>query len=419
MPSAPPASHVWGGSIANLGLILMAAALAASPLYPDFAEPICCRYRVGPLPTTLLEIVLLVATAVGLIQLRGRLPWRHPYLWPGLLLLAGAVIGTLVSPDRRGALGILKAYFVEPMLAGLVIGGLVAGRREARILLGGLAVAGLIGGLANLPGVILALADHTFDPVHPPHVIYNTPNAIALFLVPLDAMALALALYSADRRERVLALVFLLITVPAVILSYSRGGWLALALVLVVVGAFHPRRWWMLGVAVVLALGLGLGVGSIRRRILTELDPSSRNNTAHSRLLLWRSTLDMLAHRPVLGGGLNGFQSSVAPYRVAGFTEILMYPHNVVLNFWTETGVVGLAGFGWLVVAMVTNAVRSLAGDPWVRAVGIGLVGVVVAILAHGLVDVPYFKNDLSLELWALVGIHIGLLRGVRGPLQA
>jgi len=28
-----------------------------------------------------------------------------------------------------------------------------------------------------------------------------------------------------------------------------------------------------------------------------------------------------------------------------------------------------------------------------------------VAVVVHGLVDVPYFKNDLSLELWALVAL--------------
>jgi hypothetical protein len=28
-----------------------------------------------------------------------------------------------------------------------------------------------------------------------------------------------------------------------------------------------------------------------------------------------------------------------------------------------------------------------------------------VALVVHGLVDVPYFKNDLSLEFWTLVGL--------------
>jgi len=30
-----------------------------------------------------------------------------------------------------------------------------------------------------------------------------------------------------------------------------------------------------------------------------------------------------------------------------------------------------------------------------------------VAVLVHGLVDVPYWKNDLSLEFWALLSLSL------------
>ena len=32
-------------------------------------------------------------------------------------------------------------------------------------------------------------------------------------------------------------------------------------------------------------------------------------------------------------------------------------------------------------------------------------------ILVHGLVDVPYFKNDLSVSWWILFGLSIVLLK--------
>jgi hypothetical protein len=38
-------------------------------------------------------------------------------------------------------------------------------------------------------------------------------------------------------------------------------------------------------------------------------------------------------------------------------------------------------------------------------------------ILLHGQVDVPYFKNDLALEFWALLGIQLGAISGSQpGP---
>jgi hypothetical protein len=45
----------------------------------------------------------------------------------------------------------------------------------------------------------------------------------------------------------------------------------------------------------------------------------------------------------------------------------------------------------------------------------LGIVLAMVAIIVHGLVDVPYFKNDLALEFWTLLGIQFGALRAANG----
>ncbi len=41
---------------------------------------------------------------------------------------------------------------------------------------------------------------------------------------------------------------------------------------------------------------------------------------------------------------------------------------------------------------------------PW-RPYDLGVIPAVVAMVVHGIVDVPFFKNDLSLEFGALLGI--------------
>ena len=35
----------------------------------------------------------------------------------------------------------------------------------------------------------------------------------------------------------------------------------------------------------------------------------------------------------------------------------------------------------------------------------LGVMLALVAVIVHGMVDVPYFKNDLSLEFWTLLAI--------------
>ncbi|HEX6548388.1 MAG TPA: O-antigen ligase family protein [Candidatus Dormibacteraeota bacterium] len=382
--------------------VLMAVALALTPAYT-------IRSHAGRYPTTLLEVALLLAIAVGLIALRGRLPWRNPYTLPGLLLLAGATIGVFVSPDRTGALGEWRAFFAEPMAAGLVVAGLARGSdSRVRGLLAGLAAASIAVALVNLVHVVPLQLAHRIDVANPPVAIFQNANQEALFLVPLDGLALAFVLFSSRRADQVAAAVVLVITIPAVLLSYSRGGIAALAVAALVVVLLHPRRWLLLApVAALLAVGVGLLPG-IRRRLAVELDPTSPNNTLHSRLGLWQGTVRMLTHHPLFGAGLRGFDTDVAPYYADPFK--VAFPHDLVLNFWSETGLAGLAGFIWLSLAAVVSGARGVHSRELSRVLSVGVLAFVAAVWVHGAVDVPYLKNDLAVAFWAILGVHAGTL---------
>jgi O-antigen ligase len=180
--------------------------------------------------------------------------------------------------------------------------------------------------------------------------------------------------------------------------------------VAVVVALFHPTR-IRVAVGIVVACLLALVVPSIRRRVAIELDPHNPNNSIGLRLALWRTTINMLRHNPVFGGGLSGFQRSIEPYRDPAYHEQLIYPHNIVLNFWSETGLVGLLGFVLMCIAGVRLAIRGLALGPWPRVLSIGLLALVVGFAVHGIADVPYFKNDQSLAFWALVGMQLAAVQ--------
>jgi O-antigen ligase len=384
----------------------MALALAVTPAYVE-------RPRIGPLPTTVLEIVLVAAIAIGLYAFRGDLPWRNPYLWPALLLLVAATVDTVLAPDRRAAAGLWKAYFVEPMLAGLVIASIAQSPRLARLLLAGLGVAGTVAAVLNIVMAVRALATHSFNQVTPPVAIYNTANAVPLYLEPLFAFALALAFFSDDVRERLLAAGFAAIAALAIGLSFSRAGWATLIVVTVFIALFSRWRWAVLAGSVAVSGLLFVGSHRVRDRILVELNPSSPENTVALRFSLWKSSLNMLEHKPVFGGGLAGFKASVLPYKDASYHEDLIYPHNLVLNFWTETGLLGLAAFLWLSAQVIRVARRGLAVGGWPRIVAIGALGMMLSFLVHGVVDAPYFKNDQALVFWALLGIQVGSLRGI------
>jgi O-antigen ligase len=118
----------------------------------------------------------------------------------------------------------------------------------------------------------------------------------------------------------------------------------------------------------------------------------------------------MLRHQPIFGSGLAGFQTSILRYKDPNYHEDLVYPHNLLLNFWSETGLLGLAAFLWLAVQALRTAWRGLSVVGWPRAMAIGALGMILTVFVHGLVDAPYFKNDLAVTFWALLGLQFGSL---------
>jgi O-antigen ligase len=96
----------------------------------------------------------------------------------------------------------------------------------------------------------------------------------------------------------------------------------------------------------------------------------------------------------------------LGPYWNPHHHDRFIDPHNIVLNFWSETGLLGLAAFTWiLVMAFVVSWRGGRRPDEGWRPLHLGVFLAMVAVVVHGLVDVPYFKNDLALEFWALLGI--------------
>lgn len=369
------------------------------------------RWHYGPIPTTLLETAILatvLAFAVETWRGHDALVWRTAFTVPALVFILAGAISVVVAPSRIAGLGLFRAYLIEPIAFAFLLMHVVTTSRRALLILAGFAVAGVVVGVANAVVVLEALRAHTYDVTQtPPVVIYTTANALALFLGPLIAIAASLFLHATGRAVRIGSGAFLLVAVPSMILSFSRGGYLAMAAVAVGLALSHRRRIWLLAGTVAAGVLLAL-IPPIFHRISVEFQNVGGTTFfgRAGRLELWSATLQMLRHYPAFGAGLSGFADRVAPYWNANHPERFIDPHNIVLNFWVETGVLGVIAFAWLlVVAFRASWQGWKSGETDWRPIFLGVLLALVAIVVHGLVDVPYFKNDLSLEFWALAGL--------------
>lgn len=182
-------------------------------------------------------------------------------------------------------------------------------------------------------------------------------------------------------------------------LSFSRGGWIATGagylLVLLLTRNFKAF--------VVSFVVLGVVIAGIWHLLPNEakdyaLDVSSHSSNIHSRLVSIDDVMKAFHTSPIIGVGV-GLRKQLEP-------------HNVLILTLGETGVIGLVAFiGMFLSGFYTFflALRATRGDPqsWPLVV-IGAAMLLVS-LTHGLMDV-YWRRGVGFMGWSSVGIAANLL---------
>jgi putative inorganic carbon (hco3(-)) transporter len=375
------------------------------------------RWHAGPLPTTLLENLILLTGALYLFALWRRqasLPKRTAYDIPILVFLVAGMIGIFVAPDHRAALGVFRAFVLEPIAIYYLATAVIRSSEDIKpILVAGAASASLLSLMVVVTFARVLVGGH-LNTSSAPGVLGINPNAVALYLEPIAGVALGFALFSNTSTSRWIALATLAFVLPGLVCTLSRGALLAGAVVAVfaIVSVRDMRlRLALLGTAVVSALVLSQ-VPFVAARLAHQLDP--QHATFALRLAIWRATLRMLRDHPLFGAGIGGYQTVMAHYRTRNlFPE--PYAHTIFLTTWSEVGLLGLVAFAVIFIGLVWRAARSVGvAEGLYRPLLWGIIAAWVAFAVHGQFDSPYWKNDLSLEFWLLVALEVVAIAAVR-----
>ena len=125
------------------------------------------------------------------------------------------------------------------------------------------------------------------------------------------------------------------------------------------------------------------------------------------RLVIYDQAWTVIRQHPVTGPGLASYVYVTAPLRSAHqWPEI--YPHDIWLTFWSETGLLGLISFAWIYFSLLGRAWRAVSdATGMARPVLFAAVGTLIVYLVHGLVDTPYWKNDLAVEFWLVAALTV------------
>ncbi len=412
----------------KIAQILIFLTIFLSPLYilrNFFIFPVLELY----IPYTLLEVFILLSvgvTTVFFIKGKYKLSDLKTSFDPFIaIFLLAAIASLFASYDLIGGLGIFKAYIVEPVLFYYATV-FVSRKMNYSFIIWALISAGLwlciLGLMQKFMGwFIFAPIEYEQNRITG---VYNSANSLALFLGPLALLVFYYFIVTVYKKpSKYFYLILFGLFIFVMYYTRSRGGIISLigamsvfTFAIVTLKNKLIRRFWVVAPATVIICLLAFFVFLYQNYDFFPIDyqsPYTAGDTLQIRYFIWAGTINMLKENFIFGAGLNGFKTLYSnQYRPVQYQEQFQYPHNILFTFWTEMGIFGLFAFLLLVVSFYSVLIRNLIKSHQ-PVLGAALLGILSYWILHGMVDVPYFKNDLSLEFWTIAAlIEAWRLRG-------
>jgi O-antigen ligase len=436
----PDPLYVWVGVI---GLLIFLATLASVELgllvlifltYTRFSD-IAIAYHGAPSIArsfvVLLGIAILIRWAIFNERPEG---WQRPTVLLGAYGLIGFASMLYAASPQRVEIA-LSDYIKDAAIAIIVVVLLQRGPPLRRVIWALLAAGIFMGTLSVLQYLTGSFENNFwgFAQAEWMQIVGDTngyrlsgpvgdPNFYAQTMIVLVPLALERMLNERGWMLRLLAAWALLASILTVIFTFSRGGFIALAVVLVAMLIMIPRRTaylpFLLIAGVVLLAVLPSGYGE---RIFTLQDVLAAGDTGlrtedyalrgrvSENLTAWM----MFREHPILGVGWSNFPLLYQEYaqRIGLAPEAEeRAAHNLYLEVAAESGLVGLAVFGvllWVLARSVLMAYRKFTQKGLAlyaslsAALGVALLGyLTAAIFIHGAYP-RYF--------WLLVGVILAL----------
>jgi O-antigen ligase len=250
------------------------------------------------------------------------------------------------------------------------------------------------------------------------HLYYYDANDFATLVVTAMPFGIYFLHAGKDRLVRLFAAVGLVLLTLGFVWSGSRGGFIALAVVAVLVVirfSAIPLRWRVLATGLVFIVVIATASGQYWQQMGTITSDQDYNHTSETgRLQIWSRGIGYMLDNPMLGVGPGNFQT--AEGTLSPFAERQQYgigvrwnaPHNSFVQVGAELGFPGLA----LYIAVIASAFYGL------RHTGGGLTPVLGASLLGFVVGSFFLSLAYSEMLYTLIALSVGLHKACSASLS-
>ncbi len=422
----------------NILTLFISLTLFSLPLYLLRCNK--SSYCYSSVPFTFLELLILITFFLWFFlkfakkrnilkigkEIRSKIPLILQIIFVVFIFSAG--LNILFSPDKVSSIGFYKAYFIEPFLLFVVIFDYLSEKNNLKRVFWAFLSSSIWISLVSIFEKLLNYSPfNALEYASRGRVgaIYQTSNSVGLLVGPVVVLLISYLLYLRKEnkggiflgiKETNWVIISLITVLGGLLASGSRGAWFGVigsclfffgfVLYKQIQNKFlqKPIKKVFIGLIIVF-FSVNIGFLFNINFVIRATNKLSINSQVVPRLCLWESAVNIIKEKPLIGSGLGGFATENETHHTCS-QEKTTYPHNIFLNFWLETGIFGLISF----VGICTWFFFNLISSERLNYLKVGLASVLISLLFHGLVDVPYLKNDLSAGFWTILAISLYLV---------
>lgn len=231
-------------------------------------------------------------------------------------------------------------------------------------------------------------------------------NVFAGFLVLLLPLLFALCF---QRHRRFLFLFGFLLIASVLVLTQSRGAYLAVMIALPLVGVFFFPYFRFSILVGLLVIAILFARGLVTYNFLDQLSTDGSLGGWDGRLNIWYNSALAISDFALTGIGIGTF-TLVLPLLYPLNVNINEYPHahNLFLQIGLDLGLPGLIAYIALLInlfVMLISTLRNPHTLPLHRTLAIGATGSLVGMLVHGLLDAVTWGTKLAFVPWILFAL--------------
>lgn len=234
----------------------------------------------------------------------------------------------------------------------------------------------------------------------------------AFYLIPAFFTSLHRSLHADKWYYRLLYLALSAVFIVAILLSGTRGAWLAVlgGFLFVVLPRLRPRQWLIFGIGVLFSVIAVLQVPAVAEFVGFRAGNALSSGGA-GRTAIWKISTEVFLDHPIKGVGFRNFKEAVSlhDFEDANFDIYLDKPfvstvtHNIYLQVAAELGLIGL--IFWFIWFYALLNVRPGTKE-WTLVLAIA-----VAMLVGGLTNPELNRKYFWLPIGLLMGLRYAHLK--------